>query len=251
MRSGKLLKIMWKNSIKNFLSIVMTLCIFLYGNASYCADTINLKKVIYDSAKVEIRQPSAEKQQELLHDTDYRYDRIGPAPKGLWERFTDWFWRKIAELFTSKGGALGFKIFEYALIIAAIVIIVMLILKNDVRALFYGKSAAVTIDFSEFEEDIHKINFDELITDAISKKDFRKAVRLHFLKLLKELTDNNLITWQIDKTNNDYSIELAKSKYSHGFRELTLLYEYIWYGDFKIDETGFAAMLRKFKEFKI
>jgi hypothetical protein len=109
----------------------------------------------------------------------------------------------------------------------------------------------VQIDFSEFEEDIHKINFDKLIEEATSKKDFRKAIRLHFLKLLKDLTDNNLITWQIDKTNNDYSIELANNKYSSKFKELALLYEYIWYGDFPLDETNFISTILKFKEFKI
>jgi len=132
-----------------------------------------------------------------------------------------------------------------------IVIIILLVLKNDIRAVFYGKSASVTIDFKEFDEDIHKINFDELIANAISNNDYRKAVRLHFLKLLKELTDNNLITWQIDKTNNDYSIELSNSKYSKKFQELALMYEYIWYGDFQLDESNFKNTILKFKEFKI
>ena len=36
-------------------------------------------------------------------------------------------------------------------------LIILLLLKNNVRALFYGKSAAVPIDFKEFEEDINKI----------------------------------------------------------------------------------------------
>ncbi|MGZ4059834.1 MAG: hypothetical protein ACXVPU_12435, partial [Bacteroidia bacterium] len=184
-------------------------------------------------------------------NTDYKYDRVGPAPKSVWERFTEWFWRTIEKIFSTKGGKIGFNIFKFILIIAVIVIIIFLLLKNDVRALFYGKSASVQIDFSEFEENIHTINFDVLIDEAISKKDFRKAVRLHFLKLLKELTDNNLIKWQIDKTNNDYSIELANSKYSSQFKELALLYEYIWYGDFQLDESNFKATISKFKDFRI
>jgi hypothetical protein len=90
-----------------------------------------------------------------------------------------------------------------------------------------------------------------LIEDALSKKDYRKAVRLHFLKLLKQLTDNNLIKWQIDKTNNDYSMELANSKYNSKFNELSLMYEYIWYGDFSLDETNFKGTISKFKEFHL
>ncbi|MGZ4117459.1 MAG: hypothetical protein ACXVPY_08260 [Bacteroidia bacterium] len=213
-------------------------------------DSIKIK-IVTDSSKTEIRKLSDEEQKKLLDNTDYKYDRVGPAPKSVWERFTEWFWRTIEKIFSTKGGKIGFNIFKFILIIAVIVIIIFLLLKNDVRALFYGKSASVQIDFSEFEENIHTINFDVLIDEAISKKDFRKAVRLHFLKLLKELTDNNLIKWQIDKTNNDYSIELANSKYSSQFKELALLYEYIWYGDFQLDESNFKATISKFKDFRI
>jgi hypothetical protein len=68
--------------------------------------------------------------------------------------------------------------------------------------------------------------------------------------LLKELTDKNLIHWQIDKTNNDYTIELSKSKFSSQFNELALLYEYIWYGDFDLNEERFKSTIEKFNAFK-
>lgn len=245
---------MLKSSTNFFIFfIIIFLYSCLYSTNVFCSnDSIKAKiKISYDSSKVAIRLLSPEQQNTLLNNTDYKYDRIGPAPKTLWDRIKEWFWRKVFELFDSKGGALGLQIFEYLLIATAIVLIVLLLLKNNFRALFYGKSASVPIDFKEFEEDIHKINFNELIEEALSKKDFRRAVRLHFLKLLKELSDKNLIAWKIDKTNNDYSIELSNSKYSRHFKELTILYEYIWYGDFQLDERSFIATITKFKDFKL
>jgi hypothetical protein len=230
------------------------LCSLVHSPIAYAAnDSIKKDSVIlvYDSTKIAIRKPDATTQKELLENSDYKYDRVGPAPKSDWDRFVEWFWRTVDKIFDTEGGKIGFSIFQYVLIIAVVVIIVFLVLKNNIRALFYGKSASVPIDFKEFEEDIHNINFDELIADAISKKDFRKAVRLHFLKLLKELTDKNLIKWQIDKTNNDYSIELRSSKFNSKFNELALLYEYVWYGDFQLDETNFMATIAKFNEFKV
>jgi hypothetical protein len=245
---------MWNSNIKllNYF-IVILLYGLLYSPNAYCKrDSAKVKfTIVYDSSKVEIRKLNEIDQQKLLNNADYKYGRTGPAPKSLWERIKEWFWRKIDELFNTKGGHISLKVLEYLLIAAAIVVIIFLLFKNNVRSLFYGKSASVPIDFKEFEEDIHKINFEELIATAISKKDFRKAVRLHFLNLLKELTDKNLIKWQIDKTNNDYSMELAQSRYSSQFKELSLLYEYIWYGDFQIDETNFKTTVSKFKEFKI
>jgi len=203
-----------------------------------------------DSSVIKIKVPPAAELQKMLNDEDYVYDRIGPAPKTPWERFKEWFWRMVDDLFDSTGGKIGLSILQYALIAAAIALIIYLLIKNDIRSLFYGKSASIAIDFKEFEEDIHTINFQELIAKAIQNKDYRKAVRLHFLKLLKELTDKNLIKWQIDKTNNDYTIELAKSKYSNQFNELALLYEYIWYGDFELNEESFKSTISKFNTFK-
>jgi len=242
---------MWSSTIKLICCFTFLLLYgLLYSSKAYCIN--NSKKIIvFDSLKVEVREPAAEKEKELLNNEDYQYDHIGPAPKTPWERFKEWFWRKVDELFNTKGGSIGLNILKYLLIAAAIVLIIILLLKNNVRALFYGKSASVSIDFKEFEEDIHKINFTELITTALAEKDFRRAIRLHFLKLLKELTDKNLIAWKIDKTNNDYSIELVNSKYSSSFKELILLYEYVWYGSFELDETNFKTIIEKFNLFEI
>lgn len=239
------------NSIKTKSIFLFFLLCNLFSTVGFCAnaDTTSKFQLVNDSSKTEIRRLSQEEQQTLLDSSDYQYDRIGPAPKSLWERFTDWFWRSLEDLSSTDGGKISLNILEYILIIAVIVIIIVLILKNDVRSIFSGKTASTTIDFKEFEEDIHTINFDDLIEESVSKRDFRKAVRLHFLKLLKDLTDQQLIAWKIDKTNNDYSIELSNSKYSSKFKQLVLLYEYIWYGDFQLDENNFKSTISKFKEF--
>lgn len=215
-------------------------------------DSVKFPKIItFDSSAVEVRLPGKEKQKALLENSDYKYDRKGPAPKTPWERFKEWFFAQLDELFNTKGGEIGLKILMYALIIAALVFIIILLVKNDIRSLLYGKSASIAIDFKEFSEDIHQINFNELIANALSQKDFRRAVRLHFLKLLKELTDKKLISWKTDKTNNDYFIELSNTQYSKHFKELAVLYEYIWYGNFEINEEDFKRTVEKFNSFKI
>jgi hypothetical protein len=226
----------------------------LFNSAVYCnsdSTKSTSKTVIYDSSSVKVREPDNVKQRELLADPDYKYNRKEPAPATLWQRFKEWLSRKISELLSTKGGEVGLTILQYALVVAVIVLIVFLLLKNNIRSIFYGKSANIAIDFKEFDEDIHSINFNELINMALSQKDFRRAVRLHFLKLLKELTDRNLISWKTDKTNNDYFIELSNTSYSAHFKELALLYEYIWYGDFQLKEEEFKVTIERFNAFVI
>jgi len=252
MNLGIIRAIMWNNTIKIHFNILFLILGFLMLNKISIAKNESLAKdLILDSSKIELRKPDSATQNELLNNTDYKYDRKGPAPKSAWEKFKEWFWRKVDEIFDSKGGSIGVRIFKYLLIGVAIGLFIYLLVKNNIRAIFYGKSASVKIDFSELEEDIHKINFDELIAEAVSKKDYRKAIRLHFLKLLKQLTDKNLISWKIDKTNHDYLIEMSNKQYKTHFKEIVYTYEYVWYGDFPLDEKGYQLTAVKFKEFNV
>ena len=55
----------------------------------------------------------------------------------------------------------------------------------------------------------------------------------------------------MDKTNADYYKELRNTSYGKEFKELSRLYEYIWYGDFKLDESRFKIIIQKFNQFQI
>ena len=241
---------MWSNISKRIIYFVLFgyCLIFSYKSEAKTEKASSLK---LDTAHVDVRKLTDDERTKLMEDKNYRYDRIGPAPKSMWDRFWEWVWRQIGKIFESKGGMIGWHIFEYSIIVAALVLVIVLLLKNNIRALFYGKGASVDIDFKEFDNDINKINFNKLIEEAISKKDFRKAVRLHFLQLLKGLAEHNVIKWQIDKTNSDYSMELLNTRYSKLFNELAISYEFIWYGDFHLDEPNFRKAIEKFKEFKV
>ena len=240
---------MWNSSIKRLCTIfLLLLCFSGHGTAAYASPA---KTVVSDSSAVRLRTLPEEKKKELAGDSDYRYDRTPPAPKTFWERFMRWLGRLFSKMPKSKSGAMtGLSMLEYAFIIAAVVIVILLIFRSNIQGAFRGSSASIPIAFSATEEDIHRVNFDELIAEAEARRDFRKAVRLHFLKLLKQLSDRNLITWQAGKTNSDYTIELSKSSYSKQFSELAYLYEYIWYGDFSITESSYSSLTGKFKNFK-
>lgn len=241
-----------KNNIIKYIFLFLITCCYCHIPAIATTDSLQKTKVIViDSSIIAVRKPGVEKQNELLNNKDYQYERKSPVGKNPWERFKEWLANQLEKLFSSKGGEISLKILKYVLIIVAIVTIVFILLKNNIRSLFYGKSAKTTIDFSELEEDIHTIDFNELISKAIQEKDYRRAVRLHFLKLLKELTDKNLIAWKIDKTNKDYYIELSNTSYSKQFKELTFLYEYIWYGSFELNEEDYNTTINKFQSFKI
>jgi hypothetical protein len=88
----------------------------------------------------------------------------------------------------------------------------------------------------EQEEDINQLNFDELISSAMDKKQFKLAIRYLFLKSLKLLSERDLIRLKDNKTNYEYLREIKNSDIAEAFRDATFRFEWIWYGDFPIDD---------------
>lgn len=88
----------------------------------------------------------------------------------------------------------------------------------------------------------------KLIEQAIDEGNYQLAVRYYYLLLLKNLSDKEFISWQQEKTNEDYIKELASKQQLHGdFKKLTYLYDYVWYGEFSIDKEKFVQAESKFK----
>lgn len=204
-----------------------------------------------DSSAIEVKMLTQTAKDELLNNSDYQYEKIKIDEKSPWDRFWEWVDEKISKLFDGEKGDYTFTIFKYILIAATVSLLIYVFFKNNIRTLFYGKSASVKIDFNEIEEHIDSIDFEKLISDAINKKDFRKAVRYDFLKALKKLSDQNFIQWRVDKTNNDYTAELKNKKIESDFKEMVFIYEYYWYGNFPIDENEYTKCKNKFNAIKI
>ena len=79
-------------------------------------------------------------------------------------------------------------------------------------------------------------DFDLLIKQALQKNNYRLAIRYNYLKSLYALANNGLLQIAPDKTNYQYVREINNYEYQNKFSALTLHYEYVWYGEFNIDE---------------
>jgi hypothetical protein len=113
-----------------------------------------------------------------------------------------------------------------------------------------GKSRKTPLAYTESTENIHEINFDEEIEKAIASHNYRLAVRLLYLRSLKQLSDNGLIQWQPEKTNSVYVYELNNPSVRQSFVSLTRQFEYVWYGGFNIDGAAFGNINQLFQNFK-
>jgi hypothetical protein len=101
----------------------------------------------------------------------------------------------------------------------------------------------------ELEETPDETDLEKSLRMALSKKDYRLAVRYLFLQTLYGLGERGVLNLSTDKTNYQYMTELSSKKYANEFAQLSLQYEYVWFGNFPVTETRFATIQQQHKQF--
>ena len=152
------------------------------------------------------------------------------------------FFRWLQDVFGIDIEFVDYKTLEYIiyglLALVVLYVIIKFLINNPVNAVFKTENKPID-NFDYSEEHIEKIDFDNLITKAIEEQNFRLATRFLYLKSLKELSNQKLIEWHFDKTNSDYLNELKNANIKSYFKRISHIYDYIWYGEFPIDEASF------------
>ena len=98
-------------------------------------------------------------------------------------------------------------------------------------------------------EDIFAINYQKEIDKAETSADYRLAIRLRFLRLLKVMAEKEIIQYKQDRTNLDYLLQLHPTGYYNNFFRITRNYEYSWYGKFEVAEGAYKIIRNDFDQF--
>lgn len=112
----------------------------------------------------------------------------------------------------------------------------------------------VTNDLNEFtledlETNLPESNLERFLRLALEQQDYRAAVRVYYLMILQKLNATQRITWEPEKTNNDYVLELVGSAEHGPFKHLTRTYEVIWYGEAPIDRERYEKVSPAYANF--
>ncbi|HBX53234.1 MAG: hypothetical protein A2309_06360 [Bacteroidetes bacterium RIFOXYB2_FULL_35_7] len=198
-----------------------------------------------DSVFYEKRIPEKNEIEKFKKDKDFDYSVTPENPHTFTKWLSHWVGKIIDAIFSNKG---PFPFIRWAIIIGLLVLLILKILKVKPQALFY-KNKTTSFNAEEVNIDIHEINIEEQIENAISVRNYRLAVRFLYLQLLKKLHTENLIEWAANKTNYDYYFEIRNTKYSDLFFKLSRIYEYVWYGKFEADESLFMQTKDSFHKF--
>ena len=203
-------------------------------------------QVQIDSSFVDQKSFDEANLEEYRQSDDFNYETAEKEPTWL-ERFWNWIKDIIIDVLSwlfddikPVVGFLGFVLRLLPWIILAIALFLIIKYFAGVRSRSAMKDADPSaINYSDDEELIKRTNLRALLKKALEDSDFRLAVRFSYLIILKRLSEQKMIEWQQEKTNEDYIRELKDKKIQTDFEESTYWYDFVWYGNFEINQTEF------------
>ena len=198
-----------------------------------------------------------EKFQTKYRGAEYDYTTIKPR-ESLWEKIQKRIRKILESIFgkvdpnkTGQYAEIFIRIFAVIIIGFVLYFLIKFLLGKDGNFFFSKKNKKFNIENQDLHENIHEINFNEAILKFESQQEYRFAIRYQFPMLLKQLPDKKLINWNPEKTNKDYLSELKTKELKMGFKELAYIFDYVWYGEFQVDEEHYQNFKQKFLNFKI
>jgi hypothetical protein len=217
------------------------------------SDTVEVAQHNYtvkDTSQVVEKKFSQKEIDRLKADSELNYKQPPTVAESWWTRFKEW----LADLiFQMLRGATTTTLGQITLFIIGgvlLVVIILLLLKVNAFRVFFSGADSGQSNYRVFEENIHEMDFEKLIQEAKQNRDFRIATRLVFLYSLKILADRQLIRWLPGKTNHDYIDEMARPDLKDEFQELSLYFDYAWYGNFRVSEEIFQKVEGVFHQWK-
>jgi hypothetical protein len=229
-------------------------CSFQEMQASVAID-FNRTKIVIDTLHVDTSDISPRRfnnLKEKYNDDDFIYERT-IEKSGWWSRLKQWLSDKFQSLFNIKNQGQASRMTNLAIKIGGVLLFILVIyfvfraIINKEGAWVFGKSSDKSIiPVTDIETNIHATDFKNLIEEAEGNSNYRLAIRYYYLWLLKRLSTSEIIHYDVEKTNNDYRNEIVSTKIKEEFAYTSYLYNYIWYGEFDVNEEQFNKAKRAF-----
>lgn len=160
----------------------------------------------------------------------------------------DWIGEKLdcllGGLFSQMGVDKWGTAVMYVLGFAAIASVVVFMFYRHPELLRLRRQSRPSADYTVEEDTIYGVDFPAAISAAMSRSDYREAVRLSYLQTLRLLSDAGIVEWQLSKTPDQYTAEFADTR----FRRMTLQFVRVRYGGFEATVDMAVDMQQLFSE---
>ena len=230
---------------------IILLFLFITSSTFSQKDSITVRN---DDSKLEVQQISKEDLKKYSTDKDFNYSESVQEDSFL-NKIVLWFRnmvKKIFEWLFGVGHVTGFlkfifNVLPYLILLFLVYLLLKFFLKVNSKTIITGQQNPATITFTEEEHILKNEDIKTLITEAIRQQNYRLAIRYYYLLSLKKLSQNHIISWQQQKTNEDYISEIEAKNLKINFTNITRIYDYVWYGEFDIDALKFETFKSEFE----
>ncbi|MBK8227069.1 MAG: DUF4129 domain-containing protein [Flavobacteriales bacterium] len=194
-----------------------------------------------------VRAFNSDRIDQLRADLDYDRD-LRRAPS-LWDRFKQWLFYWLQRILGSRAGGFVVDNLIYLISFLAILLAIVVLSRNGLRNIFHGAPRSVGQVITA-EEDIRAMDIPSLIAQAEAAGDWRGAIRLHYLLVLRKLVDQGLLSWSPERTDRDYMRQLKDPAMRARFTNAALIFQWVWYGHAEVDRARYSSFQRPFLEFE-
>ncbi len=235
---------------------IIFISFFIFSFGSFAQQ--DFEGIQIDSTQVSSNEFDEQSIEKYRNSDDFNYN-VQKKEENILDRFWNWLGRLVKKglswVFDDISPALGLikdflSILPYILLAVLLYFILKFFLKIDTNSLKNKNAKIAAINITDEEELIKNSDLQELVNQSVTNKNYRLAVRYYYLLILQKLADKELIVWQQEKTNEDYIKELQATKVHQQFTESTRLYDFVWYGNFDINETEFTKAASLFTNLK-
>lgn len=213
-----------------------------------CFAASGQQSVQFDTAVIQPRSFNNSAIASYKEQQAFQYDKLKEPATSWWDRFWNWFWFKIGQLLSTREGKTTAWTLLVLFVAGMVALFVFKFMGMNKNGLF-GRKSGKGLEYSIHSDDINSIAFEEAIAAAEASGNYRLSIRLHYLQVLKIISDRGFIDWQINKTNTDYIQEVSDKPWLSAFKELTNTFEYTWYGETFIDREEYLVLQQKFQTF--
>lgn len=241
---------------------LLLICLLLLSFAGKANDSLAIpKKPPLEFTEKDIKVDTSSQQlrkfdsnfKEKYTSNEYQFE-VKVQEKNWWDRFVEWLEGLFRRLFGLSDGVSS-KAVDWTLnILATIIVLVVIylitkaILNKEGQWVFGKSTTKKIISHDDIERNLKYIDFEKLIKDTLKAGDNRLAIRYYYLWILKKMSEKSIIDWNPEKTNTDYLYEIQSDSLKKDFGYVSYLYNYIWYGEFELDEASFENAKKSFEK---
>lgn len=191
----------------------------------------------------------------LCHFTKAQHDSTMQLTKQQWQEISEGVdynetYNEMERKDPKKSGKTNYSMnpgfdlgnFKYLIYFVILGLVVYLIVKVVIHSKKNTtvKEQTISIDaIEQIEEKLHEVNLEDLLKEALEAKNYRIALRLNFLIIIKLLSQKGEIQWAKEKTNWEYYSELRDKLIADQFKEIIQSFETFWYGEHPLTELEY------------